>query len=117
MNPIYKEILIYKYIYFFSNDKALKNANALNLADKAYVTDIFSDRETQEEYEGVTPMLIVDRLNNGEHLKVGSIQNLIDPNYTSCINPLLRHKDSVIMFMGCKEVYDLKEKLEKVLEG
>lgn len=29
MNPIYKEILIYKYIYFFSNDKALKNANAL----------------------------------------------------------------------------------------
>ena len=30
MNPIYEEILIYKYIYFFSNDKALKNANALN---------------------------------------------------------------------------------------
>ena len=30
MNPIYEEILIYKYKYFFSNDKALKNANALN---------------------------------------------------------------------------------------
>ena len=114
-----KEIVVVFLENTFSRTKALYKdyANALNLADKAYVTDIFSDRETQEEYEGVTPMLIVDRLNNGEHLKVGSIQNLIDPNYTSCINPLLRHKDSVIMFMGCKEVYDLKEKLEKVLEG
>lgn len=91
-------------------------ATALNIADKAYVTDIFSDRETKEEYPGVSPMLIVDRLNNGEHLKVGSIENLIDINNTECIKPLLNHKDAVIVFMGCKEVYDLKEKLEKVLE-
>lgn len=92
-------------------------ADALNVADKAYVTDIFSDRETQEEYPGVSPMLIVDRLKNGEHLKVGSIKSLIDINDTKCIEPLLSHKDSVIVFMGCKEVYDLKEKLEKVLRG
>lgn len=92
-------------------------ADALNVADKAYVTDIFSDRETREEYVGVSPMLIVDRLNNGEHLKVGSIKSLIDINDTKCIEPLLAHKDSVIIFMGCKEVYDLKEKLEKVLRG
>lgn len=102
----------------FSRTKALYKdyANALNLADKAYVTDIFSDRETKEEYPGVSPMLIVDRLNNGEHLVVGDIKNLINIEYTDCIKPLLRHKDSVIIFMGCKEVYDLKEKLEKVLE-
>ena len=60
-------------------------------------------------------MLIVDRLNNGEHLKIGSIDNLININYTECINPLLKHKNSVIVFMGCKEVYDLKEKLESVI--
>lgn len=90
-------------------------ANALNVADKAYVTDIFSDRETKEEYPGVSPMLIVDRLNNGEHLKIGSIDNLINIDNTECIEPLLRHKDAVIVFMGCKEVYDLKEKLEKRL--
>ena len=59
----------------------------------------------------------VDRLKNGEHLKVGSIKSLIDINDTKCIEPLLSHKDSVIVFMGCKEVYDLKEKLEKVLRG
>lgn len=90
-------------------------ADALNVADKAYVTDIFSDRETSDEYPGVSPMLIVDRLNNGEHLKVGSISNLIDINNIECIKPLLNHKNAVIVFMGCKEVYDLKEKLESVL--
>lgn len=92
-------------------------ADALNVSDKAYVTDIFSDRETSDEYPLVTPMLIVDRLNNGEHLKVGSIASLIDINDTKCIEPLLTHKDAVIVFMGCKEVYDLKEKLESVLRG
>lgn len=91
-------------------------ADALNIADKAYVTDIFSDRESQEEYPTITPMLIVDRLKNGEHLKIGNIERLIDINDIECINPLLRHKDAVIVFMGCKEVYDLKEKLEKVLK-
>ena len=91
-------------------------ADALNVANKAYITDIFSDRETQEEYEGVSPMLIVNLLNNGEHLKVGSIENLIDINNTKCIEPLLKHDNAVIVFMGCKEVYDLKEKLERVLE-
>jgi len=90
-------------------------ADALNIADKAYVTDIFSDRESIEDYKDVSPMLIVDRLNNGEHLKIGSVENLIDINYTECINPLLKHKNAVIVFMGCKEVYDIKEKLEKVL--
>ena len=60
-------------------------------------------------------MLIVNRLKNGEHLKVGSIENLIDINDTKCIEPLLKHDNAVIVFMGCKEVYDLKEKLEKRL--
>ena len=93
-------------------------ADALNVADKAYVTDIFSDRETKEEYPNVSPMLIVNRLNNGEHLKVSSIEELVDINNTNCILPLLNHKNAVIVFMGCKEVYDLKEKLEKkLLEG
>ena len=92
-------------------------ADALSIADKAYVTDIFSDRETQEEYPEVSPMLIVNLVKNAEYLKIGSIDNLIDTNNVDCIKPLLRHKDAVIIFMGCKEVYDIKEKLEKVLSG
>lgn len=112
-----KELVVVFLENTFSRTKTLYEdyATALNVADKAYVTDIFSDREKQEEYPGVSPMLIVDRLNNGEHLKVGSVSNLINPDYTECIEPLLKHKDAVIVFMGCKEVYDLKEKLEKRL--
>ena len=60
-------------------------------------------------------MLIVNELRNGEYLKIGSVKDLIDINNTSMIDSLLNHKDSVIAFMGCKEVYDLKEKLEKRL--
>lgn len=101
----------------FSRTKKLYKdfAIALNVADKAYVTDIFSDREKQSEFPGVTPMLIVNELKNGEHLKVGNVEDLIDINNTNIIEPLLKHNNSVIVFMGCKEVYDLKEKLEKRL--
>ena len=87
-------------------------ADALNVADKAYVTDIFSDRETKEEYLNVSPMLIVNRLNNGEYLHIGSIEELIDTRNYNCIMPLLKHDNAVIIFMGCKEVYDIKEKFE-----
>lgn len=92
-------------------------ANALNKADKSYVTDIFSDRETQEQYPGVSPMLIVNLLNNGEHLKVGVLKDLINVSNIECIKPLLKHKNSVILFMGCKEVYYLKEKMQYALKG
>lgn len=92
-------------------------ASSLNKADKAYVTDIFSDRERQEDFPNVSPKLIIDLLNNGEYLKIGSMTNLVDNTDFECIQPLLKHKDSVIIFMGCKEVYYLKEKLEFILKG
>lgn len=102
----------------FSRTMALHKdfAKALSVADKAYVTDIFSDREKQSDYPDATPMLIVNQLDNAEHLKIGSVETLININDRECIKPLLRHKDAVIVFMGCKEVYDIKEKLEKELE-
>ena len=102
----------------YSRTKALYKdfAKALSVADKAYITDIFSDRETKEEYKDVSPMLIVNEMKTGEYLKIGSVDTLIDINDTKCIEPLLKHKNAVIVFMGCKEVYDIKEKLEKRLK-
>ena len=113
-----KEVVAVFFENTFSRTKRLfkEFADVLNKADKAYVTDIFSDRETQEEFPDVTPMLIVNLLNNGEHLKVGTINNLVDENNYEYIKPLLKHKDAVIIFMGCKEVYYIKEKLEKYLK-
>lgn len=90
-------------------------ATALSIADKAYITDIFSDREKQEEFPGVSPMLIINEMNNGEYLKISSEEELIDSNNLTSIEPLVQYNDAVIVFMGCKEVYDLKEKLEKRL--
>ena len=102
----------------YSRTKALYKdfAKALSVADKAYITDIFSDRETKEDYKDVSPMLIVNEMKTGEYLKIGSVDTLIDINDTKCIEPLLKHKNAVIVFMGCKEVYDIKEKLEKRLK-
>jgi len=90
-------------------------ATALSIADRAYITDIFSDREKQEEFPGVGPMLIINEMKNGEYLKISSEEELIDSNNLTSIEPLFQYDDAVIVFMGCKEVYDLKEKLEKRL--
>lgn len=101
----------------FSRTKAFYKdyAKALSIADKAYITDIFSDREIQADFPGVSPMLIINEMENGEYLKVNSVEELIDANNLSSIEPLVQYNDAVIVFMGCKEVYDLKEKLEKRL--
>ena len=79
-------------------------ANSLNMADKAYVMDIRCDREKPEEWPGVSSNLIVNLLNNGE--KVGF----------DTIDKLLRHKNSVLLFMSCTEIYHLQEKYEELLQ-
>ena len=80
-------------------------ADALNLADKAYVMDIFCDRERPEEWPGVTSDLIIDLLTNGERISMDTADKL------------LKHKNSVILFMSCKDIYTLQEEFEKLLKN
>ncbi len=80
-------------------------AKALDMADKAYVTDITCDRELPEEFPGVTSNLIIDLLKNGEY---------IDDN---SIDKLLKHKNSVLLFMSCKDIYTMKGNFEKLLKN
>ncbi len=77
--------------------------NALDLADKAYVTDITCDRELPTEFPGVTSDLIIDGLKNGEHIGDDSIDKL------------LKHKNAVLLFMSCKDIYTMKGNFEKLL--
>ncbi|MDD4036097.1 MAG: UDP-N-acetylmuramate--L-alanine ligase [Bacilli bacterium] len=77
---------------------------ALDLADKAYVTDIFCDRERPEDYLNVTSALIIDNLIKGEHIS------------DETVDKLLKHKNAVILFMSCKNIYDLREKYEDFLK-
>ena len=77
---------------------------ALDTADKAYVTDITCDRELPEEFPGVTSDLIIDGLKNGEHIG------------DDTIDKLLKHKNAVLLFMSCKDIYTMKDNFEKLLK-
>ena len=72
-------------------------ADALNIADKVYLTEIDCNREKKEEYGNVTSKVIFDLLNNGE---------MINENET---DKLLKHKNAVICFMSCASIAHLKD--------
>lgn len=71
--------------------------DSLNVADYIYVTEIDSNRETQEQYPGVSTQMIIDYTKNGKILDEKDI------------NDLLSHKDCVACFMSCASISHLKE--------
>jgi UDP-N-acetylmuramate--alanine ligase len=77
---------------------------ALDIADKAYVTDIFCDRERPEEWPGITSDLIIDNLRNGEHISMETVDKL------------LQHENAVLAFMSCKNIYTMRETYEEMLK-
>ena len=79
-------------------------ANSLNLADKAYVMDINYDREDPEDYKGITPYTIIDKLNNGDYIERGMADKLLE------------FDNAVILFMSSKEIYFLEDEYKKLLE-
>ena len=87
-----------------TKEMAQEFADALNLADKAYVMDVGVDRE-EIGYDDVTCDVILDKLNNGEYMNL----DLADK--------LLQHKNAVMIFMSSKDIYVLQEKYEKLLQN
>jgi UDP-N-acetylmuramate--alanine ligase len=90
--------------YSRTKDMYKEEAESLNKADKAYVMDIKADREYQEDYPGISSDLIINLLNNGEKISLDTADKL------------LKHKDSVIIFMSCTSIYQLEEKFEELLK-
>lgn len=76
---------------------------AFNIADVAYLTEIDCNRESQEDYPGVTSHLIIDKLNNGDIISVETMDKIKD------------EKSSVVCFMGCAYVDKLIEAFKKVI--
>ena len=76
-------------------------ADALNLADKAYVMDIGEDRK-EVGYDDVTCNLIIDNLKNGEYISLDTVDKL------------LQYKDSVLLFMSSKDIYVLEDKYKEI---
>ena len=81
----------------------LEFQDALNVADKQYLTEIECNREKPEDYGNVTSKVIFDGLKNGEMMS------------DTDINSLANHKGSVICIMSCANISHLKENLIKEL--
>lgn len=79
-------------------------ANALNLADKAFVMDINYDRERPEDYPGINAYTIIDKLNNGDYIEQDMEEKLMP------------FDNAAILFMSSKEIYLLEENYIKMKE-
>ncbi len=99
-----KEIVAVLMIHTYSRAHEFERqfADALNLADKAYVTDVYMDRK--EDCEPYNVNNLIKLLNNGEHISLDEIDKL------------LKHKNAVILFMSSKEIYVLQNAYEKLIE-
>lgn len=76
----------------------------LNMADKAYVTEIECNREKPEDYPGVTSYSIIEKLNNGEIIS------------DEMVNKLMDYKGEVILFMSCADISHMKSNLIALLK-
>lgn len=77
--------------------------DALQVADKVFLTEIDSNREKQEDYPGVSSSLITNKIEGAEIISENDLKDL--KNY----------KDSVICFMSCASVSHLIDKVKEVL--
>ena len=78
--------------------------DALKIADKTYVMDIYSDREQQDDYPGVSSDQIIKEIPNAEKVSVETVEKL------------LKYKDAVMCFMSCGNIYIILEKYEELLK-
>ena len=90
--------------YSRTKDFTKEFIDSLNIADKVYITEIDSNREKQEDYPGISSKMILDGLKNGEMIDEESVDKL------------LKHKDSVIVFMSCASIAHIKEKLINLIK-
>ena len=78
-------------------------ADALNLADKAFVLDIGEDRK-ENGYDGVSCMDIIKDLKNGEYISLEEVDKLLPYKDTN----------AVLLFMSSKDIYVLENKYKEI---
>ena len=101
-----KQVIAVFKAHTFSRVKEFQDefAQALNLADKAYVMDINYDREKKEDYPDISAYTIIDKLDNGDYIEKGMADKLLE------------YDNAVILFMSSKEIYILEDEYKKLLE-
>lgn len=78
---------------------------SLKLADKTYVMAVESDRETSDEFPGISSDMIINEIQDAE---------LISVEETS---KLMIHQDSVVLFMSCTNIAPIINEYKKLLEA
>lgn len=78
--------------------------DCLKIADKAYIMDIHCDRERQEDYPNASSDKIIEGVLNSEKVSVDTVSKL------------LRHKNSVMCFMSCADIYIILGKYQDLLK-
>jgi len=102
----HKEIIAIFLPNTYSRTEALLNEfiDSLKIADKAYVMDIYCDRERQEDYPNASSDNIIKAIKGAEKVSVENVRKL------------LKHKNSVQCFMSCANIYIILEEYEKMLK-
>ena len=73
-------------------------------ADKAFVMDIYCDREKASDYPGVSSDSIIAGVPGSEKVSVETVDKLLE------------YSDSVMCFMSCTNIYIILEKYEELLK-
>lgn len=89
--------------YSRTKDFTQEFIEALSIADKVFLTEIDSNRESQEDYPGVSSNLITNHIQGAEIISEGTIEKL---------KPYM---EDVICFMSCASVSHLIEEFKKIL--
>lgn len=91
----------------YSRTEALMDdfVDVLKLADKAYIMDIHCDREKSSDYPGVSSDTLIERVPNSEKVSLEDAEKL------------LKHKNSVMCFMSCTNIYVLLDKYKELLKN
>ena len=90
----------------YSRTEVMMNefAKVLQKADKAYIMDIHCDREKQSDYPGVSSDTLIDKVLNAEKVSLETVEKL------------LIHKNSVICFMSCANIYVILDKFKEIIK-
>ena len=87
----------------YSRTEALMDefADALSKADKSYIMDIYCDRERQSDYPNVNSDTLINKVQKAEKISIDTVDKL------------LKHKNAVICFMSCTNIYILLDEFKK----
>ena len=77
---------------------------SLSLYDKAYITEIKCDRESQEDYPNINSSMLVNEIPNSEMINLSDIDKLKD------------YQNTVLCFMSCANISPLVEKCKEILK-